>query len=130
MAFGWDSDMNTYAQKAHLGSAAIDWAPYYKKVVQDVIDGTWKPSAAWWGVRQNAVKLASPNPNLSQDVLLLLGERIGAMRSGKLQPFQGPLFDQAGAEVVAAGKSLQDKDLKTMTFLVKGVIGAVPAMAK
>jgi simple sugar transport system substrate-binding protein len=126
MAFGWDSDMNTYAQKAHLGSAAIDWAPYYKRVVQDVIDGRWKPGRAWWGVRQGAVKLASPSPQLPREVLMFLGERISAMRAGKLQPFQGPLFDQAGAEVVAAGQALQDKDLKSMAFLVKGVIGSIP----
>ncbi|HYD79114.1 MAG TPA: BMP family ABC transporter substrate-binding protein [Paucimonas sp.] len=126
MAFGWDSDMNTFAQKAHLGSAAIDWAPYYKKVVRDVLDETWKPGAVWWGVRQNAVKLASPNPQLPQEVLLFLGERIAAMRAGGLRPFQGTLFDQGGNEVVAAGRALRDDELKTMRFLVQGVIGALP----
>ena len=30
-AFGWDSDMTAYGPKAHLGSAVINWAPYYIK---------------------------------------------------------------------------------------------------
>src|SRR6476620_7544939 len=39
-AFGWDSDMTNYGPKAHLGSAVINWTPYYKKAVQDVLDNT------------------------------------------------------------------------------------------
>ncbi|MGZ5195942.1 MAG: BMP family ABC transporter substrate-binding protein, partial [Ramlibacter sp.] len=30
-AFGWDSDMSSYGPKAHLGSAVINWGPYYIK---------------------------------------------------------------------------------------------------
>ena len=33
-AFGWDSDMTAYGPKAHLGSAIINWAPYYVKAVR------------------------------------------------------------------------------------------------
>ena len=29
LAFGWDSDMSQFGPKAHLGSAVINWAPYY-----------------------------------------------------------------------------------------------------
>ena len=38
-AFGWDSDMTAYGPKAHLGSAVINWGPYYIKAVRDVLDG-------------------------------------------------------------------------------------------
>ncbi|MDP2988175.1 BMP family ABC transporter substrate-binding protein, partial [Hydrogenophaga sp.] len=34
-AFGWDSDMTAYGPKAHLGSAIINWAPYYIKATKD-----------------------------------------------------------------------------------------------
>ena len=40
-AFGWDSDMTTYGPKAHLGSAVINWGPYYIKAVRDVLDSKW-----------------------------------------------------------------------------------------
>jgi simple sugar transport system substrate-binding protein len=127
MAFGWDSDMTTYGPKAHLGSAAIDWAPYYKKVMLDVLDHTWKPGQTWGGVRQGMIKIASPAPTLPQDVILLLGERTNEMRAGKLKPFQGPLFRQDGSEIIAAGKSVDDKDLKEMNYYVKGVEGVMPS---
>ena len=34
-AFGWDSDMTAYGPKAHLGSAVINWAPYYIKATKE-----------------------------------------------------------------------------------------------
>ena len=40
-AFGWDSDMTADGPKAHLGSAVINWGPYYIKTVRDVLGGKW-----------------------------------------------------------------------------------------
>jgi simple sugar transport system substrate-binding protein len=125
-AFGWDSDMTQFGQKAHLGSAVIDWGPYYKQEVQRVFDNQWQAGASWWGVHQSAVKISSPSPALPSDVLLFLGERIMTMKAAKLKPFQGPLLDQSEHEVVAAGTDVSDPDLKTMHYFVKGVIGSIP----
>lgn len=36
-AFGWDSDMTAYGPKAHLGSAVINWTPYYIKAVGEAL---------------------------------------------------------------------------------------------
>ncbi|HET9645854.1 MAG TPA: BMP family ABC transporter substrate-binding protein, partial [Burkholderiaceae bacterium] len=49
-AFGWDSDMTSYGPKAHLGSAVINWAPYYISSVKSVLDKSWKtsPTKIWW----------------------------------------------------------------------------------
>jgi basic membrane protein A len=41
-AFGWDSDMTAYGPKAHLGSAIINWGPYYIKATRDALEGKWK----------------------------------------------------------------------------------------
>jgi simple sugar transport system substrate-binding protein len=38
-AFGWDSDMTAYGPKAHLGSAVINWGPYYVKAVGEALEG-------------------------------------------------------------------------------------------
>src|SRR5574343_1649217 len=55
-AFGWDSDMTAYGPKAHLGSAVINWGPYYVKAVRDALEGKWTGnSASWWGVKEGAI---------------------------------------------------------------------------
>lgn len=123
MAFGWDSDMTQYGPKAHLGSAAIDWAPYYKREVSDVLNGSWKPGSVWWGVHEASIKISSPNPTLPKELILFVGERMIALRTGSLKPFQGPIQDQSGKEVIAAGTAPDDTSLRNMHFLVQGVKG-------
>ncbi len=58
-AFGWDSDMSKSGPKAHLASAIINWAPYYKKAIGDALDGNWQTSQSWWGVKEGAIDLVS-----------------------------------------------------------------------
>ena len=125
-AFGWDSDMSKNGPKAHLGSAAINWAPYYTKVVGDVLAGKWQTNQTWWGVKDGAIDLAAPASDLPADVKALLAEKTAAIKDGKLHPFQGPVKDQSGKEVAASGKTIEDKDLKGMTYYVQGVEGSIP----
>ena len=48
-----------------------------------------------------------------------------AIQNGTFYEFAGPLYDQSGKLMVAKGKRLGIKDLYSMQWLVKGVIGSV-----
>ncbi|WP_338845514.1 BMP family ABC transporter substrate-binding protein [Massilia sp. W12] len=125
-AFGWDSDMSKFGPRAHLASAVINWGPYYKKTVGDVLAGTWQPGKVWWGLKEGAVGLVSFNAALPADLKQLVEQKSTEIKSDKLHPFQGPLQDQSGAEKVAAGKQMNDEELRAMNWYVKGVEGAIP----
>jgi basic membrane protein A and related proteins len=125
-AFGWDSDMSKFGPKAHLASAVINWAPYYKKAVQSVVDGSWKSGETWWGVKEGAIDLVNLNPALPDEVKKLVEERKAALATGKNIVFTGPISDQSGKEVLPAGKEADTAFLKEMKFYVKGVEGALP----
>jgi basic membrane protein A and related proteins len=122
-AFGWDSDMKHYGPKAHLASASIDWAPYYRKTIDSVLQQHWKQEVVWLGARHNVIRLASPNPELPQELILLLGERTHELKSGKLHPFQGPVTSREGMLMVAPGQVPHDLTLRQMDYLVQNVIG-------
>jgi simple sugar transport system substrate-binding protein len=62
----------------------------------------------------------------NQGQVALVAEKEAAMKAGTLAPFQGPLKAQDGKEVVAAGKTMPDKDIANMSFYVQGVEGALP----
>jgi simple sugar transport system substrate-binding protein len=126
MGFGWDSDMSRYGPSAHLASAAVNWAPYYTKVVGSILNGSWQSGATWWGVKEGAIEMVAPNTSLPEDVKARLAERTAALKEGKLHPFQGPIIDQGGKTIVAAGAVMADQDLKKMNFFVKGVEGSIP----
>lgn len=125
-AFGWDSDMSKFGPKAHLASAIIDWTPYYKQSIQSVLDNKWTSGETWWGVKENSIDLVSLNPALPEDVKKAVADRKADLAIGKPIVFTGPIVDQSGKEVVAAGKEAEIGMLKGMNFYVKGVEGSIP----
>ena len=67
-AFGWDSDMTAYGPKAHLGSAVINWGPYYIKATRDALEGKWTGNAGvWWGVKEGAIDMVSVAADVPED---------------------------------------------------------------
>ena len=124
--FGWDSDMTAYGPKAHLGSAIIDWAPYYIKAVGEALDGKWATGQTWWGVKEGAIDLVSLAADVSEDAKKRLDEVRAGLKDGSYQIWKGPISDNTGKEVLAADAVADDKFLGGINFFVKGVEGKVP----
>ena len=125
-AFGWDSDMTAYGPKAHLGSAVINWGPYYKQAVQSALDGSWKNGQTWWGVKEKSIDLVNVSASVPEEARKAMEEKKAMLAEGKAIVFAGPLMDQSGKEVVPAGKEAEIGMLKGMNFYVKGVEGSIP----
>ena len=125
-AFGWDSDMTAYGPKAHLGSAVINWAPYYIKTTRDVLDGKWASGSSWWGVKEGAIDMVSIADDVPADVKAKIDEVKAGLKAGTFHPWAGPIFDQSGKELVAKGANADDKFLGGLNVYVKGVEGKVP----
>ncbi len=122
-SIGYNSDMSAFAPKSHLTAPIWNWGPYYKGVVNQVKNGTWKSSSVWPGMDQGIVDLAP----FSDKVPAKLQKKVLAMKadltSGKAKVFKGPISDQAGTVKIAANTVAADKELLGMTWFVKGVIG-------
>jgi basic membrane protein A len=125
-AFGWDSDMTAYGPKAHLGSAVINWAPYYIKATKDALDGTWSTGQAWWGVKEGAIDMVSIAEDVPAEIKTKIADIKKGLTDGSFAIWKGPIVDNAGTEVVAAGAVADDKFLSGVKFYVKGVEGKVP----
>ena len=129
-AFGWDSDMTAYGPKAHLGSAVINWAPYYIKSVRDVLDGKWATGSSWWGVKEGAIDMVSLAADVPADTKAKIDEIKAGLKAGTFHPWTGPIIDQSGKELIAKGVVADDKFLSGVKFYVKGVEGKVPGDGK
>jgi basic membrane protein A and related proteins len=125
--FGWDSDMSKYGPKAHLGSAVINWAPYYKKAVKDVLDGKWKTGQTWWGVKEGSIDLVSVASDVPDPLKKKLDAVKDGLKSGTYAIWKGPVLDQDGKTVLKAGEIGDEKFLHGINFYVKGVQGKLPA---
>ncbi len=126
-AFGWDSDMTNYGPKAHLGSAVINWGPYYVKATRDALEGKWQGNQqSWWGVKEGAIDMVSVAADVPEDAKKRLEEVKAGLKDGSFQIWKGPIKDNTGKEVVAKDAVADDKFLVGINFYVQGVEGKVP----
>lgn len=129
-AFGWDSDMTAYGPKAHLGSAVINWAPYYIKATKDALEGKWTTGQAWWGVKEGAIDFVSLAADVPAEAKTKLEEVKAGLKSGSLSIWKGPIVGQDGKEILKKDEVADDKFMSGITFYVKGVEGKVPSGKK
>ena len=125
-AFGKDGDMSAFAPKAHLGSAVIDWTPYYTKVTQDTLDGKWQTGSFWWGVKEGAIDLLKIADDVPQDIKDRVAKARAGLKDGTFHVWTGPVSDNAGKELLTAGQVGDLPFLTGINFFVKGVEGKVP----
>ncbi len=125
-AFGWDSNMQAYAPKAHLASAIINWGPYYIKAVQDALDNKWTTGQSWWGVKEGAIDLVSISDAVPAELKAKVEAVKAGLKDGSYVIWKGPIVGQDGKEVLAKDAVADDKFLGGIKFYVKGVEGKVP----
>lgn len=125
-AFGWDSDMTAYGPKAHLGSAVINWGPYYIKATRDALDGKWATGQSWWGVKEGAIDMVSIAADVPDESKKKIDEIRAGLKAGTFSIWKGPMLGQDGKEVLKKDEVADDKFLGGVNFYVKGVEGKIP----
>jgi simple sugar transport system substrate-binding protein len=126
-AFGWDSDMTAYGPKAHLGSAIINWAPYYIQTTREALEGKWVGgTGVWWGVKEGAIDLVSIAEDVPAETKARVEEIKAGLKDGSFSIWKGPLVDNTGKTLLKNDEIADDKFLSGVNFYVKGVQGKVP----
>ena len=126
-AFGWDSDMSAFATKAHLGSAIVNWGPYYEKAVNDVLNKTWQTADTKWGTKEGAndlIKIADVVPEAAKK---RVEEIKSGLKAGSFAVFKGPIKDNTGKVVLEKDQVADEAWKGKINFYVEGVEGKVPS---
>lgn len=126
-AFGWDSDMSAFAPKAHLGSAVVNWGPYYEKAVNDVLNGSWKTADTKWGTKEGANDLIKVADSVPEAAKKRVDEIKAGLKAGTFNVFQGPLKDNTGKVVLEKDQAADDAWKGRINFYIEGVEGKVPS---
>ncbi len=124
--FGQASDMRDFAPTMQLTAIVDNWKGYYTDRVKAAMDGTWESSDTWNGLKEGMVVMAPYGDAVPADVRAAADKVREDIIAGTLHPFQGPINNQAGEEVVKAGESIADGDLAGMDWYVEGVQGKLP----
>jgi len=123
---GYNSDMSSFAPKAHLTSAIWNWGPVYVKTVEQVRDGSWKGDRSlWWSMEDGVVDIAPMGPMVPEDVKSTVNAARAELKAGNDTIFAGPVKNQKGEVVIAEGTTPNDGELLGMNWFVEGVVGTV-----
>lgn len=125
-AVGYHSDMSKYGPNAHLTATTHHWGEFYTKTVKQVQAGNWKPESLWGGYADDMVSLAPLNKAIPAEVQARIVKMEAQMADGSMHAFAGPVVDQDGNTVVAAGNNMTDDQLGSMDFYVQGVVSKLP----
>jgi basic membrane protein A len=126
-AFSIDADMSSFGKKAQLSGTTEDWSGYYIAETQKVLDGTWTGNRhTRWGLKEGLVVMAPLNPDIPPAAVKVFEEKKAALIAGTLNPFAGPIKDNTGKEMVAAGSVMPDATFNSLNWYVEGIEGSVP----
>lgn len=120
------SNATKFAPKHHLCAAQANFGPGFIQKVQEVMDGKFKGNDTFAGIKDNALSVAGLGKSLTEDQKKRILAKQDAIRDGSFQPFKGPIAANDGKQAVAADVVLDDKQIKSMNFLVKGIDTTIP----
>jgi basic membrane protein A len=121
---GYDSNAKKFAPTSWLTASVYNWGPYYLRRVKAAMSGKWKSGFYYGSIKDGFTTLAPYGPKVSAKTKKAIARKMHAIESGKFYEFSGPLYDQKGKLRVKKGKRLTVKDLYSMNWLVRGVIGS------
>jgi len=125
VGYGWNQEARS--PKYWLSSFIFNWGPYYLQQAQAVADGKWKPSVYYGGLAQDGITMSPFGPDVPKTVVDLVNKDEAAIKSGSLDVLAGPIEDNKGNTVVAAGKTIPVADRPNCCdWYAAGVEGTVP----
>jgi simple sugar transport system substrate-binding protein len=122
---GYHSDMRGHAPTAQLTAVTHHWGDFYTASARAVLDGRWRNSALWGGLREGMVRLAPFGAAVPAGVRQQVAARQADTAAGRMHPFGGRLVDNEGRERQSSGIP-SDEVLAGMNWYVQGVQGKPP----
>jgi len=124
---GYHADQSKLAPKGYLAGAEWHWATVYKMFASKALKGEPLPNFVRGGLAEGFVK-TSPYGAAAPEAARKNADAVKAeMLKGGFTAIKGPLKDNKGNPVVAAGAAYSETaiELESMNYLVEGVVGAV-----
>jgi simple sugar transport system substrate-binding protein len=124
---GYHASQAKLAPNAYLTGAEWNWITAYKTIIDAARTGKPHPNFVRGGLKEGFVKTSPYGSMVTAAAKKKADDTKAAMIAGKFDIFKGPLKDNTGKEVIAAGKVFKQTDieLEGMNYLVEGVVGKV-----
>ena len=102
----YDQDLSDVNPQSWAGGFHIRWDAYYKKAVEDMIAGVWRPELYYGGIAEGMLTEATYGPAVTPAILEAIEQKKAELISGSFEVFGGPIVDNEGVERVPAGEPM------------------------
>ena len=123
---GYHVNQSPLAPKAYLTGAEWNWEALYPKFVKMIAAGETIANFYRGGLKEEIVKVSPYGDAVSEQARKHADDVKAKLSAGDYAIFKGPISDNKGKTVIAAGtdRGQKDPELEKMDYLVDGVIGA------
>ena len=124
---GYHASQAALAPKGYLTGAEWNWAKVYTDYVTLVQAGKTAPNLVRGGLKEGVVKTSAYGPAVSDAARANADAVKAKFMDGSFVIYKGPLKDNKGNPVIAAGAEQGQTDiaLESMNYLVEGVVGSI-----
>jgi len=122
---GYHANQSALAPKGYLTGAEWNWAKVYTDYVKMIQGGKAYPHLLRGGLKEGFVKVSAYGKAVSADAKKKADAAKAKFMAGTMVIYKGPLKDNTGKVVIAAGTEQKQTDiaLEGMDYLVEGVVG-------
>ncbi len=124
---GYHANQQKLAPKGYLTGAEWNWANVYRGFIEKAQKGEPLPNFVRGGLAEGFIKMSPYGPAVPEAGRKRADAVKAEIMKGGFAVFKGPMKDNRGREIIAAGKVYQETaiELESMNYLVEGVIGAI-----
>jgi basic membrane protein A and related proteins len=111
--------------ETYVNTYIYDFDQMLTPIIQSILDGTWVGNGDLiYYEYGHGVSIGEWGANVPQNVIDQVNAASTKMASGEFNPFVGPLVDQQGKEVLAAGATFTPVQWSTgFDFILPGIVG-------
>jgi basic membrane protein A len=122
---GYHANQAQLAPKGYLTGAEWNWEKVYTAYIEKTKAGQMADHLVRGGFSSGYIKLSPYGAAVSDAIKAKADDAKAKLTAGTLVVYQGPLKDNAGKEIIAAGAKHDQTDitLESMNYLVEGVKG-------
>lgn len=117
----------------YLATSVLDWGKFYEKMLQFILDGTWKKKIAtqnktfnyWWGLSGTVMDIVYSG-KIPLGTKKLVEKLKKLIAQGEFHPFEGVFYDQEGKRHGREDEIMTIEEIIKMNWLCDNVIGQIP----
>ena len=137
-ADGYNRRFGLYSNKngeiLNIATSVLDWGIFYEKIIQQMLDGTWKRVSDketvsrnyWWGLSAGVESLICSS-QMPYGTKRLVNTFQNIIIEGSFHPFEGIFYDKNGKEYGKKDTILSNEEIITMDWLFSNIVGEIPA---